>query len=746
MGSNGTEISRRQFVNISTASGTGLLIGFKFIGPDQNVSAAEKTGFDADGRFEPNAWIKIEPDDTVTILVNHSEMGQGVLTALPMIIADEMEVDWSKVKSVHAPVGDVYKNPLMSIQMTAGSTSVRSSWDILRHAGASARQLFINAAAKTWNISPAECSAENSQIIHRAEGKKLRYGELINIAAKLPVPEDVPLKQPNSFNLIGKSIPRLDMAVKTDGSAVFGVDVKLPGLLTATVVHAPVLGARLISFNGDEAMKIEGVKQVLAIESGIAIVADTFWQAVKGAERVKAEWTEGHVDTADSETLRKRWSEMVEKEGKTVFDIGDVDEVFKTTQQVVEAIYELPYQAHATQEPMTCTVHVQEDRCDIWVPTQNQGGTHAAAVAISGLPPDKVHVNTTFVGGGLGRRVETDFVKEAVEISKNMGKPVKVIWTREEDTKNDVYRPASINKIKAVLDSSGRPIAWIHRLAGQDHFLQAIPNFAAAAIPNWFPGFLKRGSISAAGFIGRKLGAGKGLLGGAGPLPYDIKNVRVEYHYENVKIPVGFWRSVANSSNGFVVECFIDELAAMAGKDPFQYRLELLVGNPRLLNVLKLTAEKSGWNTKPPEGIFRGIASHVFHDTLIGMVAEISISKKQTIKVHRIVCGVDCGIVINPKIIKAQMESGIAFGLTATLKSSITLKKGKVEQSNFDDFELLRMDEMPEVEVYIVASNESPTGIGEAGVPTVAPAVANAVFAATGKRARTIPIKLSELA
>ncbi|MCP4751933.1 MAG: xanthine dehydrogenase family protein molybdopterin-binding subunit [Proteobacteria bacterium] len=740
-----TGLTRRQMIRASTAAGAGLMVGFHLPGCSNGATISYEGQIRPDGNFVPNAWIRIDRHDTVTVMVNHSEMGQGVLTALPMIVAEEMDADWDKVRSEHAPVADVYKNPMMNMQITAGSTSVRTTWEILRQAGASVRRLFVEAAAQTWRVPPDECSTEKSRVVHGSSGRKLRYGELLEAAAGLPMPENVTVKPPAEFDLIGRSVPRLDSAAKTDGSAVFGVDVQLPGLLVATVAHPPVIGSKAVSVDYSEALKIPGVKDVLTIGNGVAVVAETFWQALKGKRLLKIQWTQGNRETADTAVLKGRWRKMAENEGDTTYEKGDVDDVAEAKGRVVEADYELPFQAHATAEPMNCTADVRPDRCEVWVPTQNQGGSHAMAVYITGLDPEVVKIHTTFVGGGFGRRADADFVAEAVEISHTLKKPVKVVWTREEDMTTDVYRPASFNRMKAVVDEGGRPVAWIHRMVGPDHFVQFIPKFVPAMTPSWFPGFMKRGAASLAGSLMNTFGAGKGLLGGAGPLPYDIDNVRIEFLNDDVGIPVGFWRSVANSSNGFVVESFVDELAQAAGKDPYRFRLELLQGNPRLQHVLKLAAEKSSWEKPPPKGLFRGITAHVFHDTLISMVAEISVADSGEIVVHRIVCAVDCGQVIHPKIIQAQMESGIAFGLTATLKSSVTFSRGKPDQSNFNDFEILRMNEMPTVETHIVPSAESPTGIGEAAVPTVAPAVANAVFAATGKRIRKLPITREDL-
>jgi isoquinoline 1-oxidoreductase subunit beta len=744
MKTNRNTLSRRQMIKTSLAAGTVFVLGFQLTGCDDDASSVI-TKLTREDNFVPNAWIMIDPNDIVTVMVNHSEMGQGILTALPMIVADEMDADWSKVRSEHAPVADVYKNPKMRIQATGGSTSVTTCWDILRKAGATTRLLFINSAAKTWKVSPDECRTKNSKVLHSKTGRQLRYGELLETAESLKIPEDAPLKSSSKFALIGKGLPRLDTIQKTDGSAIFGMDVKLPGLLIATVVHPPIIGSKPMAVVSDEALKMPGVKHVLMISTGVAVVADSFWQANKAVEKLKISWSEGNTVTADTQVLKQRWQKLSEQEGDTTYELGDIDKIDPQKGHRVDASYELPFQAHATQEPMNCTADVREDKCDIWVPTQNQGGSHGIAVNITGLDPESVNVHTTFLGGGFGRRGEIDFVIEAVELSQALKKPVKVIWTREEDMRTDVYRPASLNRMSAIIDPDGQPLSWRHRMVGMDHIVQLIPKFAPIMVPHWFPDFLKRSSASLSGSLAGTFAAGKGLTGGAGPLPYNIKNVKVEFVEDDIGVPVGFWRSVANSSNGFVVESFIDELAVFAKKDPYEYRYHLLEGNHRLQNTLKLAAEKSGWTKPAANNASRGIASHNFHDTLITLIAEVTVSKKGDIKIHRIVCAVDCGVVINPRIIKAQMESCIAYGITATIKSSITLTKGKVDQGNFDSFPILRMDEMPEVETYIVESDSPPTGIGEVAVPPIAPAITNAIFAATGRRIRRLPIRSEDL-
>lgn len=738
------KLSRRQMLKSSLVAGSALVVGFQLPGCSGDVEVRQQVH--PDGIYTPNAWVMLDKDDVTTIMVHHSEMGQGIMTALPMILAEEMDADWSKVKGVHAPVADVFKNPDFKVQSTGGSTSVRTSWDTLRQAGATIRTLFINAAAREWGISPDQCRADSGRVLMKSGEKAARYSELIDTAVKLPYPEQVSLKDPSTFKLIGREMPRLDTPGKLNGSAIFGIDVSLPGMLNATIVHPPAVRAEVLSVDDSETVKMPGVTQVLTVSSGVVVVAETYWQALQGMAKLKIDWSPGNTETADSSYLSRHWKELAQEDGKEVYALGDVENVQADDGRVVEADYELPFQAHAPQEPMNCTADVREDSCEVWAPTQNQGASHGLAALVTGLSRDKVKVHTTFLGGGFGRRGDVDYVVEAVEISKAVKKPVKLTWTREEDITADFYRPASLNRMRAVLGEDGKPKAWSHRIVGADHFVNIIPRWVPALVPGWFPEFMAKGSASIARGLMGFFAAGKGLIGGAGPLPYGIPNVKVDFVDGDVGIPVGFWRSVANSSNGFVVESFIDELAYAAGTDPYVYRHDLLQGQPRLRNVLAVAAEKSGWGKPAANGASRGITAHIFHDTPVSMVAEVTVSPAGDVKVHRIVVAVDCGRVINPKIIRAQMESGIAFGLTATLKSAITYTRGRPDQQNFDRFEILRMDEMPVVETEIVETEFAPTGIGEVPVPVIGPAVTNAVFAATGKRIRRIPFSSEDLA
>lgn len=695
-----------------------------------------------------NPWIRIGEDNTTTIRVSYSEMGQGIATALCMIVAEELEADWSGVRFKMAPVADVYKHPAYGIQWTVSSMSIQASWDLWRKAGASARILLITAGARLWQVPVDECRAKDSHVFHPATGQKLPFSALIYKTQGLVLQDDPVLKQPDRFRLIGRSVPRLDSLPKINGSAVFGIDVQVPGMLSATVIHPPVLGARQGSvLNREAVLKMPGVREVLIIRTGVAIVAGTLWQAISAMDGIKIEWQDKDILPVSTNLLLKRWADLGENEGKTFHKTGDTSEIFKTRdgKREVKACYDLPYQAHATPEPMNCTAHVSPGRCEIWVPTQNPKGVQEIAAELTGLKNEQIIVHTTFLGGGFGRRALVDYAGEAVEISLKMKTPVKMIWTREEDIGHDFFRSATHNVMKALIDEKGHPLAWLHRIVGADVFARALPEVITGMLPDSFPRFVKTSAKSLARTLMPRFVAGKKAVNGAGPLPYAMDNMTVEFINDDPGIPLCWWRSVAPSANCFAVESFMDELAAVAGRDPFALRHELLEKTPGLQAVLKHAADLARWSEALPEGRHRGIAAHNFQETLMALVAEISVSPASHIKVHQVFCALDCGIAVNPGNIRAQVQSAIAFGLTATLKSSITFKDGRVLQSNFHDFPILRMDEMPHVEVYIVPSTHPPTGIGEVAVPLIGPAVANAVFAATGRRIRKLPIMPADL-
>lgn len=710
-------LDRREFLKKSAAGSTALVIGFYLPGKFEALAAVPSSS-----PASLNAWVRIAPDDSITILIDKSEMGQGVVTSLTMLLAEELEFDWKKVKTEFAPAAPPYFNPLFGLQGTGGSTSVRASWGPLTKAGAAAREMLVAAAAKNWYVEPSACHVENGAVVHTATGKRLSYGALVEEAAKLPVPPNPALKDPKNYKYIGKPIKRLDTPAKINGKAEFGIDVRLPSIQHAVVARCPVFGGKVKSFDGTKAKAVRGVKQVLQISSGIAVVADNTWSAMEGSRALQIEWDEGPNAAVSSESIRKLYLESAEKTGAIARKEGDFEPAFAGAAKKIEAIYQVPFLAHATMEPMNCAADVRADGCDIYAPTQFQTFNQMTAAKITGLKPEQIHIHTTFLGGGFGRRAEQDFIAQAVEISKAAGSPVQLTWSREDDMQQDFYRPAVYCRLAGGLDSNGWPIAWKSRIV------------SPSIMSRFFPGSVKNGIDESS-------------VEGQANSKYDIPNFLVEYVLTETGIPVGFWRSVGNSQNGYITECFVEELARASGKDPFEFRRKLLAKAPRHRGALELAAAKAGWGTPLPAGRTRGIAVVESFGSFVAQVAEVSFNKSSgEVKVHRVVCAVDCGRHVNPDIIAAQMEGGIVYGLTAALKGQITIANGRVEQSNFNDYEMLRLNEMPKVEVHIVPSNEPPGGCGEPGTPPIAPAVCNAIFAATGKPIRRLPIRAEDLA
>ena len=707
-------LSRRKFFKSSAVLGGGLVLGFYVPGCKK---AAEKVIMVEE--FVPNAFIRIGADETVTIIVNKSEMGQGVYTSLPMLIAEELEVDWSTIRFEPAPVAPVYNHTQWgSMQGTGGSTSIRSSWVQFRKAGAVARVMLERAAAETWQVAPADCLARNGFVIDKTSQKKLSFGKLVSKAALQTPPEDVNLKDPVNFTVIGKSKKRLDTPEKVSGKALFGSDVRMPGMLTAVIARSPVFGGKVKSYNDKKAKAIAGVKEVVQIDSGVAVVADHFWPASLGREALEIVWDEGPLASLDSRKQRQQYAELANKPGLVAAERGNVPLALAKAAQKIDAVYEFPYLAHAPMEPLNCVADARSDSCEIWVGTQLQTLDRDTAVALTGLPQEKVKLHTTFLGGGFGRRAVGDshFVREAVQLSMAVKAPVKVIWTREDDIHGGYYRPSAYHQLSAGLDESGMPVALQQRIVNQS-IVKGTP----------FEGMIKNGIDETS-------------VEGAYNSPYEIPNLLVDSHMAPQGVPVLWWRSVGHSFTAFVKEGFIDELAHMAGQDPYQYRRQLLNKHPRQQALLDLVTAKANWGKPLTGGRFQGIAIHESFGSIVAQVAEISVGTSGKIKVHRVVCAIDCGRTVNPDTITAQMESGIVFGLSAALYGEITFENGRVEQSNFHDYEMLRMDEMPEVEVHIMPSQESPGGVGETGVPPIAPAVANGVFAAQGIRLRQLPM------
>ena len=708
---------RREFLKKSAGGGTALVIAFYLPGKFEALAAAPPV--------EPaavNAWVRIAPDDAVTLIIDKSEMGQGVVTSLAMLLAEELELDWKKISFEFAPAAPQYFNPLFGLQGTGGSTSVRSSWGPLTKAGAAAREMLIAAAAKQWYVEPSACHAENGAVVHNATSKRLGYGVLAVEAAKLPVPASPALKDPKDYKYIGKPTKRLDTPSKVNGKASFGIDVRLPNIQHAVVARCPVFGGKVKSFDDSKAKGIRGVKQVLQISTGVAVVADNTWSAMEGRRALQIAWDEGPNAANSSDAIRKLYLAAAEKPGAIARKDGDADAALASAAKKVKAAYEVPFLAHATMEPMNCAADVRTDGCDIYAPTQFQTFTQNTSAKITGLKPEQVRVHTTYVGGGFGRRAEQDFITEAVEISKARGAPVLVTWSREDDMQHDFYRPAAYTTITAGLDADGWPVAWKSRVV------------SPSIMSRFFPGSVKNGldNSSVEGIVEMK---------------YGIPNFLCEYVLTDTGVPVGFWRSVGNSQNGYIVESFVDDLAKAGGKDPFEFRRKLLANAPRHRGVLELAAEKAGWGKPLPAGRTRGIAVVESFGSSVAEVAEVSVNRSSgKVRVHRVVCAVDCGRHVNPDTVAAQMEGAIVYGLSAALKGQITINKGRVEQSNFHDYELLRVNDMPQVEVHIMPSNEAPGGAGEPGTPPIAPAVCNAIFAATGKPIRRLPIRAEDLA
>ena len=709
------KLTRREFL-ASTA--TGLVVAFSMRNSMRFALAADAPATPAPP--PPDAFVHIAPDNSVTILLKHSEMGQGVWTSLPMVLAEELDCDWQHVRAEHAPAAPAYAHTAFGMQMTGGSTSTWESYEQLRKAGATARALLMQAAALRWNVDASECRTGQGFVI--CGEHKASYGELAAAAAKLSAPADVKLKDNAKFTLIGKPTRRLDSAAKVTGKAEFGIDVKRPDMLVALVARAPVFGAKLKSFDATTAKAVPGVVDVVQVPSGVAVLGKHFWAAKKGRDALVLDWDADASTVLSSESLRAEYRKLAQTPGLVAAAQGEVDAALGQG-TLIEAEYDLPYLAHAPMEPLNCTVEIGKDGCDIYTGTQFQTIDQMVAAKILGLKPEQVRIHTTFLGGGFGRRATptSDFVGEAVQVAKASGKTVKVVWTREDDIHGGYYRPAWYSRLRATLDAKGKPAAWSHVIVGQS-ILAGTP-FEAMMVKN---------------------GIDSTSIEGAFDAPYlaAIPAHRVELHSPPSPVPVLWWRSVGHSHTGFVVESFIDELAHAAKQDPLAYRRALLPADARERRALDLAAAKFGWGKKLPAGHGAGIAVHASFGSYVAQIAEVSVDKS-TIKVHRVVCAIDCGPVVNPITVEAQMQSGIAFGLGAALHSQITFKDGRVEQSNFHNYTVLRLTEMPHVEVFIVPSTDKMGGAGEPGTPPIAPAVANAVFAATGKRLRQLPLTIA---
>ncbi len=744
--------SRRRFLIAGVLVGGAAYFGYRFLSKRDRL--AKPASFKLNEKeLALNGWFKITPDNTVTVMVPRQEMGQGIYTALAMLVAEELDADWSKVKVEQAPIDKIYANITMltdglpfddederyaaavarrmgyslgdtlGVQATGGSTSVRDGWESMRIAGASAREMLVAAAAKQWQVPAGECATSNGFVSHQASGKKATYGELAAAAAQLPAPAAPKLKDPKNYVLIGKSQQRLDIPVKVTGAAEFGLDVRVPGMVYAAIAQCPVFGGTLKSFDEAKIKSMPGVKQVVSLPNAVAVVADSYWRAKTALTALPIVWDEGANAKLDSASIADQFKRDMEA-GKagTYREDGDAIAELGRAAKVIEAQYQVPFLAHATMEPINCTAQVANGGCEVWMSNQAPSLVQWIAGKTAGVETEAVVVHTPYLGGGFGRRAEMDAVVQAVTIAKELNGPaVKVVWSREEDTQHDMYRPAALAKFRAALDGDGKPIAWWNRIVGPSVTL----SFMERLVP-WAASDMMQDKTNAEG---------------AAEMQYEIANLKVEHVLSRTPIPVGFWRSVGHSYNSFFKESFIDELAYAAGKDPYEFRRGLLQQHPRHRKVLETVAEKAGWGTALPKGVGRGIALHESFRSIVAQVAEVAVSEEGEVRVKRVVCAIDCGPTVNPDTVVAQMESGIIFGLSAVLFGEITIKDGRVEQGNFPTYDMVRLAETPEIETHIIDSSAALGGVGEPGTPPIAPAVANAIFAATGKRIRQLPIR-----
>jgi isoquinoline 1-oxidoreductase subunit beta len=699
-------MNRRGFLKTSAATAGGLLVGFYL--PESSKLAAQ-----SNSPQRLNAFVRIGSDDSVTLTIHRAELGQGSVTSLSMLLAEELECDWAKIRTEFAPVDPknygVFGSP--TLQGVFGSLSIRSSYDPLRKAGATAREMLVTAAAQKWGVDRSQCRAENSSVINTATTARLSYGSLADAASKVPPPGNAAVKDFSKFHLIGTSPKRLDTAIKVIGKAQYGIDVQVPGMQFAVLERCPVFEGKVASFDATAAKAVPGVRQVVQISNGVAVIADNTWSAMQGRKALKVQWNEGAMTNTSSATIHKMFADLLEKPGAVALNTGNAEAALPTASKKIEALYDAPYLSHAPMEPHSCVVSVRPDKCEIWVGTQIPSAARDAAVMITGLPIEKIDIHTYYLGGSFGRPGQ--HVDEAIEVAKAIGVPVKLTWSREDDMQHDIYRPASLTRFAAGLDADGWPVAWTARVVS--------PSFS-----------------------GLQNGVDRNGVDGISTVLYGVPNVRVEYHPPEAGIPVGYWRSVGPSQNTFFMESFIDEMAIAGGKDPVELRQRLLAKSPRALAVLNLAAEKAEWGKPLPTGRFRGVAMVNSLGGFNAQVAEVSVDSKGKYRVHRVVCVEDCGQVVNPAGVVQQLQGGIVFGLSA-LKGGITIDRGRVQQGNFDSYQMLRIDEMPVIEVHLVPSHEAPGGIGEASTPPIGPAVANALFAASKKRIRRLPIRPEDL-
>jgi isoquinoline 1-oxidoreductase beta subunit len=708
------QLSRRQFLRTTAAATSGLVVAFHLPMGSRKV-LAEAPG-QALPEYPPNAFVRIAPDNSITVTINKLEMGQGVNTSMAQLIAEELECDWTKIQAVSAPVAAVYNHTVFPMQMTGGSTALATSYDQYRRIGASMREMLVQAAAQKWKVSPNECHAENSFVVHPKKGK-LSYGELAEAANKLPMPKQVKLKAHGDFKVIGKSVARVDAPDKVNGKAVFGIDVRLPDMQYAVIARSPVLGGKLVSVDDKKAKAVNGVQDVVRFGDSVAVLATNTWAAKKGRDALEIKWDFQGKDSFSNESLMADFKKQIATEGAPVQKRGDAKGKLKKAAHRIVAEYEFPYLAHACMEPMNCTINFDGKRAEIWAGHQMPTGDRDTAAAVLGIPKENVQVHTVYAGGSFGRRANknSDYVKEAAELAKVIKRPVKIAWTREDDMTGGYYRPMNYHRAELGFDAKNRLIAWDHRIVGQS---------VVGGSP--FEGFLVKNNVDAT------------VVEGVGDSPYDIPNFSVDLHMPKPNVTTLWWRSVGHSHTAYVMETAIDEIAFKSKKDPLALRKQLLAKAPRHLAVLELLEKHSGWGKKMPKGRALGLAVHESFGSVVGHVAEVSYDKGR-LKVHKIVSAVHCGQVVNPEGAKAQVEGAIAYGLSAALHGEIVIKEGKVMTKNFDEYDVLRFPDMPVVEVYFVESHANPTGLGEPGLPPTAPAVANALFKLTGKRIRKLP-------
>jgi len=723
--------SRRRFLITSLYTGAGLTLGVHLTGCTDEVAEPQQAGpgiagdsVVTEGAFEPNAFVRITPDDSVVVVIKHLEMGQGTYTGLATLVAEELDADWAQVIPEGAPANAKLYNNLFwgKAQGTGGSTAIANSLKQMRHAGAAAREMLVQAAAQKWSVPAAEIVVEKGELKHAASGRRANFGEMADLAGKQPVPQEVSLKEPKDFTLIGTYVPRKDNGPKVRGSAVYTQDIQLPDMLVAVVAHPPRFGARVKSFDDSKAMAMKGVRQVVEIPSGVAVLASDTWTAMQGRDALKIEWDESQAMTQGSDEIMADYKERAKSPGNIAKQKGDSEQALANAGNIIEAEFHFPFLAHAAMEPLNCVVQRNRDGVEIWNGVQSQTADQHAVAKLFGIKPEQVTINMLYAGGSFGRRAnpQSDYVMEAANTVKASGTdaPVKMVWTREDDMRAGYYRPMYYHKMSAALGEDGKPLAWQHRIVGQS-IMQGSP----------FEGMIKDGIDPTS-------------VEGAENMPYAVPNMTVDLITTELKVPVQWWRSVGSTHTAYAVETFIDRLARTAGEDPVNYRRALLQGDPRYRGVLNTAAEKAEWGKPMPKGKAQGVAVHKSFNTYVAEVAEVTLHDDNSYSVDKVVIAVDCGVAVNPDVIRAQMEGGMGFGLSAAMLSEITLKNGAVEQSNYHDFKMISIDDMPEVEVHIVKSAEPPTGVGEPATPVIAPAVANALTTLTGKYFDRLPLKV----